>query len=482
MKIVFVTPELAPVAKVGGLADVAASLPRALKRLGHRVYVIVPRYAGTEIDIERGRPVLTGVELEVEMDGVRRIARLSRARLNGVATYFVESDDYFDRRAVYGDSGGDYDDNPFRFAFFSRAALAATEALGLAPDMIHVHDWQTALLPVYQRLDGRSSRTPVVLTVHNLAYQGIFRRELLPRLGLPDSLFHIDALEFYGGLNFLKGGLVSAERLTTVSPSYAREIQRAELGAGLEGVLRTRADRLTGIVNGIEPNDWHPGKDPALTSRFASTRLSGKAAGKLELQKELGLTLSPRIPLLAAIGRLDPQKGFELVLEAVPALVAEEKAQLVVLGSGRQEFLDAFRPLVARFPKAISVNRGFQEALGRRIYAYADLFLMPSRYEPCGLGQMIALRYGTLPVVRATGGLADTIRDLDEDPEGGNGFSFEAFDVSALRTTLRRALRHYENEKLWTRWVRRAMREDSSWRSSAGRYLEVYGQAIRDLG
>ncbi len=481
MNIVFVTPELAPVAKVGGLADVAASLPRALKRLGYRVYVIVPRYAVPELEPEVG-PAATGVDLEVEMDGALRTARLSRSRLNGVATYFVESDHYFDGRAIYGESGRDYDDNPFRFAFFSRATLAATEALGLAPDVIHVQDWQTALLPVYQRLEDRPSPTPVVLTVHNLAYQGIFPRELLPRLGLPDALFHIDGLEFYGRLNFLKGGLVSAERLTTVSPSYAREIQRAELGAGLEGVLRARASRLTGIVNGIEPNDWHPGKDPALTSRFASTRLSGKAAGKLELQKELGLTLSPRIPLLAAIGRLDPQKGFELVLEAVPALVAEEKAQLVVLGSGRQEFLDAFRPLVARFPKAISVNRGFQEALGRRIYAGADLFLMPSRYEPCGLGQMIALRYGTLPVVRATGGLADTIRDLDVDPEGGNGFSFEAFDASALLATLRRALRHYENEKQWTRWVRRAMREDSSWRSSARRYLDVYGQAIRDLG
>ena len=480
MKIVFVTPELAPVSKVGGLADIAASLPRALKRLGHRVYVIVPRYA-TGTGVESVGPVATGIELELEMDGARRTARLSRARLSGVTTYFVESDDYFEGRAIYGESGRDYDDNPFRFAFFSRAALAATEALGLAPDIIHVNDWQTSLLPVYQRLEDRASRMPVVLTVHNLAYQGIFPRELLPRLGLPDALFHIDGLEFYGRLNFLKGGLVSAERLTTVSPSYAQEIQRSELGAGLEGVLRARADRLTGIVNGIEPNDWDPGKDPALTSRFASTRLSGKAAGKIELQKELGLTLSPRTPLLAAIGRLDPQKGLELVLEAVPALVAEERAQLVVLGSGREEFLDAFRPLVARYPKAISVNRGFQEALGRRIYAGADLFLMPSRYEPCGLGQMIALRYGTLPVVRATGGLADTIRDLDEDPDRGNGFSFEAFDASALLATLRRALRHYENEKLWTRWVRRAMREDSSWKSSAGRYLDVYEQAIHDL-
>jgi len=480
VKIVFVTPELAPVSKVGGLADIAASLPRALKRLGHRVYVIVPRYA-TGTGVESVGPVATGIELELEMDGARRTARLSRARLSGVTTYFVESDDYFEGRAIYGESGRDYNDNPFRFAFFSRAALAATEALGLAPDIIHVNDWQTSLLPVYQRLEDRPSRMPVVLTVHNLAYQGIFPRELLPRLGLPDALFHIDGLEFYGRLNFLKGGLVSAERLTTVSPSYAQEIQRSELGAGLEGVLRARADRLTGIVNGIEPNDWDPGKDPALTSRFASTRLSGKAAGKIELQKELGLTLSPRTPLLAAIGRLDPQKGLELVLEAVPALVAEERAQLVVLGSGREEFLDAFRPLVARYPKAISVNRGFQEALGRRIYAGADLFLMPSRYEPCGLGQMIALRYGTLPVVRATGGLADTIRDLDEDPDRGNGFSFEAFDASALLATLRRALRHYENEKLWTRWVRRAMREDSSWKSSAGRYLDVYEQAIHDL-
>ena len=292
------------------------------------------------------------------------------------------------------------------------------------------------------------------------------------------SSFHTDGLEFYGQLSFLKGGLVTADRLTTVSPSYAREIQTEELGAGLDGVVRSRADRLSGILNGIEPRDWHPGKDEALVAPFASTRLTGKLRGKHALQQELGLRASARTPILAAIGRLDPQKGFNVLLEAAPALLSSGRAQLVVLGSGNEELLDAFRRLEARFHQAVSVNRGFQDALGRRIYAGADLFLMPSRYEPCGLGQMIALRYGTLPVVRATGGLADTIRDLDVDPDGGNGFSFDEYSAAALTAAVHRALRHYVDEKKWARWVRRAMRQDFTWKRSAAEYVHVYQKAL----
>lgn len=473
MKIVFVSSELAPLAKVGGLADVAASLPRALQRLGHEIVVIVPRYGS--IDGERYRLRASSVTFEVPMDGALRSASLAKARVNGVTTYLVESPEYFDGRGVYGTDGADYADNAFRFAFFTRAALAASRALELDPDVYHVNDWQTALLPIYQ---GPDPAVPTVLTVHNLAYQGIFPREWLVRLNLAPELFHIDGLEFYGRLSFLKGGLMAADQLTTVSPSYAREIQTEELGAGLEGVVRSRGARLTGILNGIEPRDWHPAKDPALVAGYASTRLAGKLRGKHALQRELGLRASPRTPLLAAIGRLDPQKGFDVLLEAAPGLLSSGRAELAVLGSGNDALLDAFRRLEARFPGAVSVNRGFQDALGRRIYAGADLFLMPSRYEPCGLGQMIALRYGTLPVVRATGGLADTIRDLDADPDGGNGFSFDAYSAAALTAAVERALRHYDDEKKWTRWVRRAMRQDFSWKRSAADYVRVYRKAM----
>jgi starch synthase len=373
---------------------------------------------------------------------------------------------------VYGEDGADYPDNAFRFAFFTRAVLAVTEALGLAPDVFHIHDWPSALLPIYHP----GERT--VLTVHNLAYQGLFPSAWLTRLGLPPELFRIDGLEFYGQLSFLKGGLVTADQITTVSPTYAREIQTEAFGAGLEGVVRARAERLTGIVNGIDPRDWHPGKDAALVAPYSSTRLAGKARGKRALQQELDLSVSPHTPVLAAIGRLDPQKGFDVLLEAAPALVAGGRAQLVVLGSGNDGILEAFRRLATRFPGAVSVNRGFQDALGRRIYAGADIFLMPSRYEPCGLGQLIALRYGTLPVVRATGGLADTIRDLDADPETGNGFSFVEYSAAALTAAVSRAIRYYGDEKRWTRWVRRAMRQDFSWNRSAADYARVYERAI----
>jgi len=437
---------------------------------------MVPRYGAIDGDRYRLRP--SPVTVAVPMDGALRRATLAKARVNGVTTYLVESAEYFDGRGVYGDNGTDYADSAFRFAFFTRAVLAASKALELDPDIYHVNDWQTALLPIYQSTVPPVPIVPTVLTVHNLAYQGVFPSEWLSRLDLPRELFHIDGLEFYGQLSFLKGGLLTADRLTTVSPSYAREIQTEALGAGLEGVVRSRASRLSGILNGIDPGDWHPGKDEALVAPFSSTRLAGKLLGKQALQQELGLRASARTPLLAAIGRLDPQKGFDVLLEAAPALLSSGRAQLAGLGSGNEELLDAFRRLAVRFPHAVSVNHGFQDALGRRIYAGADLFLMPSRYEPCGLGQMIALRYGTLPVVRATGGLADTIRDLDVDPDGGNGFSFDEYSAAALTAAVRRALRHYVDEKKWALWVRRAMRQDFSWKRSAADYVHVYEQAL----
>lgn len=473
MNVVFVTPELSPFAKVGGLADVTASLPRALRELGVSITIVLPLYGGIRRD--RLRPVEAAVELE--FDGRARKALIHRSELGGVPVFFLESDEYFSSRSVYGDENGDFADNAFRFAFFSRAALEAIDVLELDPGVVHVHDWPTALVPVYQRALGMERR-PVVLTVHNLAYQGVFPPEWLPRLGIPGEFFGVEGLEFYGKINFLKGGLTSADFVTTVSPTYASEIQTAELGAGLDGVIRARNGVVTGIRNGIDPTDWNPAADRALVAPYRPGELEGKEKNKLALQAELGLEVSAGTPLVGVIGRLDRQKGFDLLLEVAPRLVAEG-AQLVVLGSGDRELLRAFERLARAHPRAVAARSGFQDELGRRIYAGSDLFAMPSRYEPCGLGQLIALRYGTIPVVRATGGLADTIRDLDFDRKRGNGFVFREFEPRALLSALGRALACYRDEKAWKGFVKRAMRADFSWGESAKSYASLYRRAVR---
>lgn len=473
MHVVFVSSELALFAKVGGLADVTASLPRALKRLGHRVSILLPLYGA--VDRDQLALARTAISFEIPLDGKLRRAFVWKGRASGIPVYLIENDDYFARPTIYGGPEGDEPDNAARFAFFSRAALEASRALGLEPSLFHVHDWPTALVPVYQRL-GSTPPRPTVLTIHNLAYQGIFPKQWMPRLELPWNLFGFDGLEFYDRLNFLKGGLIFSDRLTTVSPTYAGEIQGKELGFGLEGVVRARSDRLRGILNGIDPSDWHPGRDPALVASYRSNGLSGKAENKRALQRELGLNLDGEAPLLGFVGRLVSQKGIDLLVEAIPGLVSL-RAQLAILGSGESDALASLQRLARRFPRQVRVSTGFQDELGRRIYAGADFFMMPSRYEPCGLGQMIALRYGTLPIVHRTGGLADSIRDLDEHPDG-NGFSFPRYDLESFMGATRRALGHRRDSKSWKRIVARAMREDFSWKASAAAYVDVYRRAM----
>jgi starch synthase len=416
------------------------------------------------------------------MDGSIHEGSIWIHRQEGVAFYLIANLEYYDREGIYGLRGSDYPDNAFRFAFFSRAALEAAKKLDLHPDVFHINDWQTALLPVYQKLfyrgDPEIGRTAVVLSIHNLAYQGIFDRDYLGRLGLPWEIFGLEGIEFHGKMNFLKGGLVFSELLTTVSPTYAGEIQSPELGAGLDGLLRKRAVDLVGILNGIDTSIWNPSKDKALFAPYTARRPTGKAANKKRLQEKLGLVTRDWAPLFGCIARLDPQKGFDILLEAAPEMLADG-AQLALLGSGREEFILAFQELKKQFPEQLSLNEGFQPELASQIYAGADLFLMPSRYEPCGLGQMIALRYGTIPVVRRTGGLADTILDLDEDRHKGNGFVFESYEAPALLDAARRAMASYRNRRTWQTLVERAMRADFSWKSSASRYLKVYERAVR---
>jgi starch synthase len=416
------------------------------------------------------------------MDGSTREGTVWEHRHKGLPVYLIANDEFFGREGIYGAEGSDYQDNAFRFAFLARAALEAARELELGPDIFHINDWQTALLPVYQKLfyqdDPKVGRGGVVLSIHNLAYQGIFDADYLPRLGLPKEVLHLEGLEFYGQLNFLKGGMVYSDLLTTVSPTYAHEIQTRKLGAGLDGLLRKRAEDLVGILNGIDTTIWNPLKDDSLFRSYNASHLEGKATNKKRLQELLGLEVSENAPLFGCIARLDPQKGLDLLVDIAPEMLISG-AQLIVLGSGRKEYLDAFRELEDEFPNQISLNEGFQAELAPRIYAGADMFLMPSRFEPCGLGQMIALRYGTIPIVRRTGGLADTIFDLDENPKQGNGFVFERYEASAFLAAVQRAMSHFHESQTWSTLVKRAMQADFSWKESANRYMEVYQSAAK---
>src|SRR5262245_4198542 len=391
MRIAFVVPECDPFAKVGGLADVAGSLPRALQALGHEVALFLPKYAS--IPPARIEGAEARGEARVRTGEIDRTVRILEARLGDVPAFLLEEPGSFGRPGVYGEGGVDYPDNPERFAVLSLGSLLAMDAVGFAPEVLHVHDWQTALVPVYRRALGLHRKAGVLFTIHNLAYQGLHEKEILPRLGIPWELFAIEGLEFYGRANLLKGGLVFSTLLNTVSPTYAREIQGEEMGVGLDGVLRHRAADLSGILNGIDPEAWNPASDGAIPAPFSAADPAGKRKCKAALQRELGLEVAADRPLFGAIGRLDPQKGFDLVSEVAPRLL-DQGAALAVLGTGNEAIAGKLRSLAARRPERCSVTLGFAAPLARRIYAGADFFLMPSRFEPCGLGQMISMRYG----------------------------------------------------------------------------------------
>ena len=480
MNIVLVSPEVEPLAKTGGLADVAASLAVALRRAKQNVSVVMPFYRA--IDTKTFAVHDTGLEVEVPLDRTTYRGRIWRYSEGDVPVYLLENRELYDREGLYGVGGADYPDNALRFAFLSRAALEAARVLDLRPDVFHINDWQSALLPVYKRLYYREEpslrRAGVLLSIHNMAYQGVFDRSQLRRLHLPGNVFHMDGLEFFGQLNLLKGGLVYADLLSTVSPTYAKEIQTPEAGAGLEGVLHHRAGELFGILNGIDTTIWNPGRDKKIVANYTLSKPGGKSSNKSELQKSLDLKVDAKAPLAAVIARLDPQKGFDLLLEAAPKLL-EAGGQLALLGSGQRRYLKDFAKLQGRFRGQVSLNEGFDQELARRIYAGADLFLMPSRYEPCGLGQMIAMRYGTIPVVRRTGGLADTVIDFDDNEQKGNGFVFEAFEATALIDAIMRALARFGDRRVWPALIRRAMKADFSWKTACQRYLDVYALAMK---
>lgn len=482
MKILFVSSEVSPFAKTGGLADVAGALPKALKKNGHDVRIIMPLYHSVEtggFSIKKARK-----GFEVPVDGVMQKGLLRQSSLDDIPVYLVEKKEYFQRDALYGTPAGDYPDNNQRFGFFCQSVVDLLKRLDFRPDIIHCHDWQTALVPYIIRHQHKDdpffARTALVFTIHNLAYQGIFEREALSSFGLDAGHFTVDRLEYYGKINLMKGGILAADVVNTVSNAYCREIRTEELGCGLQGVLQERAHDLYGILNGIDYQDWNPATDPLIFKSYTPSALSGKAVNKKNLQKSLGLEQNPSIPLLGMITRLAAQKGLDL-LEALLPKLQKENLQLVLLGTGDEKYMKMFSALRAKPSNALSINLTFDLALSHKIYAASDMFLMPSLYEPCGLGQLISFRYGAVPVVRKTGGLADTVFDLRDGVREANGFTFDEYSPEAFWNAISRALETYQDRKKWDKMVRTGMNSDFSWDHSAGEYEVLYEKALKKI-
>jgi starch synthase len=469
MRIAHLASEVMPFSKTGGLADVAGALPPALAALGHEVTVVAPGHRPTLKDILPGEP-------RGEVSALGLSARLNVLMHRGVRVVLLDCPTLYVRPALYSLPDGDFPDNSVRFAFFARAALAALAKLG-GVEVVHAHDWQAALAPLLLRHDGQVrfglQGAKSVLTIHNLAYQGVFPPWVLEACGLPRELFTMDLLEFYGQVSFLKGGLVSADALTTVSPTYAKEILTPAFGCRLEGILDGRRDRLFGILNGLDLEEWDPGRDPYLELPYGADEVDeGKRAARELLAAETGVG-GGRRPLLGMVSRLAEQKGADLLAAVLDEIVAMG-FDLVVLGTGERRYEEAMRAAEAAHPGRVAVLTRFDERLAHRIYAASDLFLMPSRYEPCGLGQMIAMRYGTLPVVNRTGGLADTVVDVSQD--GGTGFVLEKLTPAELVATLSRARELLAEPARLAEVRERAMARDFSWKASAREYVKLYEQ------
>ena len=472
MKLLFVASEAAPYVKTGGLGDVIGALPRALAARGHELLVVLPKY--NVIDAQAHGLRDTGRRVEVQLPGMTAGAHVHVHVPAERLRYLFLGNPWYDRKELYGEGGKEYRDNHKRFALLCAGALEAAKQQNFQPDAIHTHDWQTALVPLIVKRGwmGRPSplRARCVFTIHNMAYQGVFPREAMGELGLPGDLFNPDALEFYGNLNLMKAGLVFADKLTTVSPTYAREIVASpETGAGLEGLLRHRQQDLTGIMNGVDYERWSPETDPVIEQRYSAASLAGKSVCKQALQRELGLTVDSEVMLCAAIGRLVHQKGYDILAQAVPELM-KRKVQFVLLGTGDAALETEFSALAEAFPGRVSVTLRFDDKLAHRIEAGADVFLMPSRFEPCGLNQLYSLRYGTLPLVHAVGGLNDSIK------EGGDGWGFRFDDESprGLLAALDRASSLFADGARWQEAMRRAMARDHSWDRAAGQYEALY--------
>jgi len=477
MHIAFAASECVPFSKTGGLADVVGALPRALAAAGHQVSVYLPRYRQTKLT--NVQTVVRSITVPFD-DRYRFCSVVAADNHSGVRFYFVDYPPYFDRDALDGTSAGDYPDNAERFALFSRAVLEASKILGV-PQVFHCHDWQSALVPVLLRSlyveDPAFQDVATVFTIHNMGYQGLFSPDTLPLLTLPWDLFTMSKMEFFGNVNFLKGALVYSDFITTVSRKYSQEIQTTEFGFGLEGVLRARAATVTGILNGVDYDEWSPEADKFIVAKYSPQDLSGKLKCKQDLLAAFGIAnADPRVPVIGIVSRFAAQKGFDLIAQIMDRLAREEMIA-VALGSGDKPYEEMFARLHKQFPQKIAVKVAYDNSLAHKIEAGSDMFLMPSKYEPCGLNQIYSLKYGTVPIVRATGGLDDTIEPWDARTGKGTGFKFTEYNGEALLLIIKEALRAFRDQSSWQALMRNGMNKDFSWSASAKEYVRVYEKA-----
>ncbi|MBU0503325.1 MAG: glycogen synthase GlgA [Candidatus Omnitrophota bacterium] len=462
MKIVFCASEVVPFAKTGGLADVAGALPIALENQGQEVIVVMPGYKAVQ-NVKNIKSIRLNDKISYSIIG------------KNVKVYFIENDKYFNRDGLYGDKNGDHPDNLERFSYYCKEALNLLKEINFKPDMIHCHDWQSGLIPVYLKTtysqDQFYKNIRTMFTIHNIGYQGLFSRQEFPKLGLDWSLFTMDTLEFYDKINILKGGLVFSDLITTVSATYSKEIQTKEFGFGLESILLKRRESVSGILNGLDYSVWDPATDKFIAKNYSLKTVSDKGKCKEDLQKACKLPLEKDIPLFGIVSRLAEQKGFDLLAADIDK-ICKLKAQLVILGTGDLKYHQLLEGMVKKYPKVISLNLKFDDCLAHKIYAGTDIFLMPSKYEPCGLGQLISLKYGTIPLVFKTGGLADTVNK-------DNGFIFDKYDPAELLKTIKKSIEVYKDGKKWPDLRFKAMKCDFSWAESAKKYIELYGKKAK---
>lgn len=488
LKIAFVSSEVAPFAKTGGLADVSGALPVQLAKLGHQSYIFMPAY---QVVLQQHNPQLIYTDLRIPVGRKTVSGNILKGQIesdqdsSSVDVFFIDEPEYFGRPGIYNEDGKDYADNCERFVFFCRAVMEAIRVLDLSIDVMHTNDWQTGLIPAYMKTEYKSippfENVPAIHTIHNLAYQGIFWQWDMLLTGLDWKYFNWQQMEFYGNLNLLKTGIVFADQVTTVSPTYAEEIQTDEHGCGLQGTVKSINDKLTGIMNGIDDSIWNPLTDPHLAQNYdLASWQQGKLANKTELQKELGLEQDDHIPLVGLVGRLASQKGWSILYPVIEQWLDTIDVQWVILGTGDPDYENALRYLAQRNAGRISAKLEFSDRMAHRIEAASDIFLMPSQYEPCGLNQLYSLKYGTVPVVRKTGGLADSITDASED--SANGFVFDGFSSIELETALARAIVcHMSQKERWSQLVETGMQQDWSWKASASKYVQLYHKAIADF-
>ena len=468
MKVLFCSSEVVPFAKTGGLADVAGALPLALETRGIELAIAMPKYKSIQDD-----------KFNIRKTDVDSVYYTNLGK--NITVYFIEDKRYFDRDGLYGNKDGDFLDNLERFSSYCRVSLDLLKKLNFKVDIIHCNDWQTALIQVYLKTLYKDKafykKMKTILTIHNIAYQGLFSKEEFSKLGINNNLFNMNGLEFYGKVNLLKGGINFSDFITTVSPTYSNEIQIKEFGCGLEGVLSNRKDSLFGIINGLDYRLWDPSKDKLIFKQYCSDSLKDKYINKIELQKKCKLHQDKSIPLFGFVGRLAEQKGIDILTEAIKE-IANSNIQMVILGTGDMKYHQILEDIAKKFPKTISVTLGFDNALAHQIYAGSDFFLMPSRYEPCGLGQMISMKYASIPIAYKTGGLRDTIIDFDPLEDRGNGFLFDNYSAESLLKVMKIAIYFYKDKKIHGGLLNRALMSNFSWSESAKQYIELYKRCL----